>query len=256
MRYSLVALLMLLASTAHAGFTPDNRATFVTQFRTFTTSGTFTPPTTGYFDVYCIGGGGGGGGTANNYSGDGGGGGGGGQITYKRLFLGSPVVVRLGAGGARGSSSDGDGGNGGTTRISQSGVTLLEAYGGEFGTGNHPGTGGGHGGTYYSKGGNANQDGSSSYGPFCSTCTATYSVNYSTGGSYARATGYDGGGGGGGILIGGYMGIGGNGGRGSSGPDAASGSYGSGGGGAGYWTGGGATRQGGLGGTGFCIFIW
>jgi hypothetical protein len=118
----------------------------------FTTSGTWTRPSTGsYVIIECWGGGGGGG----RLSGNNGGGGGGGAYNrqiYLRSALSASESVIIGAGGA-GRTSNGNGGAGGTTSF---GGTICVAYGGGGGSGNSgSGCAGGGGGGMLGSGGNA-----------------------------------------------------------------------------------------------------
>ena len=139
---------------------------------TFTSSGTFTPATTGYASVLIVGGGGGGG---NSY---GGGGGAGGLVyfdaNYEPMLLtaGTAYTVTVGAGGA--------GINGGTQSIGNNGTNSsfnnVIAYGGGGGGGgggNKPANNGGCGG-------GGSQNGTSI---IAGTSTqATYSTAFYTGG--------------------------------------------------------------------------
>lgn len=89
--------------------------------QTFTSSGTYTLPTSPtpfYVKVTVVGGGGGGGGAANTSGGAGGGGGGGGgtSIAYvSGASLSSPVTVTIGGAGSAGVSGGAGAGAGGTT---------------------------------------------------------------------------------------------------------------------------------------------
>ena len=101
------------------------------KYITFDSSGTFTVPKTGNYDVLCCGGGGGGGGHnaygsswgKNNY---GGGGGGSGYINRNMVYLtaGASVSVTVGNGGSAGNEANGT--TGGTSSFG----TYLSASGG------------------------------------------------------------------------------------------------------------------------------
>jgi hypothetical protein len=119
--------------TAPAGFT--------IAVTTFTSSGTYTPPTTStlmYATVEVVGGGGGGGGT--DYAGAGGGGGGGyARRTLTAAQIGASQAVTVGGAGLAGASGGGTGGAGGP---SQFGAGSLVAANG--GSGGNPSTGAGY----------------------------------------------------------------------------------------------------------------
>lgn len=107
----------------------------------FTSSQTWTVPSTGTYTLIAIGGGGGSGSAGNVANG-----GGSGRMTATAgvaLTSGQSVVVTLGSGG--GSAGD----QGGTTSFVRSGTTLCSATGGDGGRGSatgHGGSGGGGGG--------------------------------------------------------------------------------------------------------------
>ncbi|HEY5540657.1 MAG TPA: YDG domain-containing protein [Coriobacteriia bacterium] len=217
---------------------------------TFTSSGTFTPPSGVTTADVLVGGGGGGGGT-NTGSNTGGGGGGGGQVQQVAsvgLSSGTPYTVIVGAGGSTSgapgvSSSFGDttadGGSGGTasatTPFGVGGPSGSGNAGGAANTVNFGGGGGGQGGTGVAGGTTGGAGGAA----------VTSAVSGSTL--------YYGGGGGGGANGGGKVGGAGSGtncgGAGGSNGAAAAGVPGSGGGG-----GGGAAKSAfGAGGSGIVI---
>lgn len=114
----------------------------------FTSSGTFTTPTSKIFKVTIVGGGAGGG-TGNNAQRAGNGGGGGGTAIkyYSGITAGTVCTVTIGAGGA-GASSGAlvQGSAGGTSSFTGTGITTLTANGGTGGTETFS-TSGGDGGT-------------------------------------------------------------------------------------------------------------
>jgi hypothetical protein len=104
----------------------------------FTTTTTWTAPTTGTYRLYAVGGGGGASPTFNgNFYGSGGGSGIYATTTVS-ITAGDVLTISIGGGG-------GGSGSGGTTTIVRSGVTLLSAAGGSPG-GNGVGGAGGSGG--------------------------------------------------------------------------------------------------------------
>jgi hypothetical protein len=239
--------------------------------QTFTSSGTFTVPTSVYsVQAFVVGGGGGGGGgyvwydgyAGGNYCGGGGGGGYTGYGTYA-VTPGQQIAITVGAGGTAGPG--GNGGNGGAGGASSFGSFLSKAGGNGGTTGSSGGSGGSGGGAgYYSTGNPGGQTGGQS-----GTAGGSDGSSGGTGGgngqgSTTRAFGessntlYSGGGGGGtnnNTRLAGGAGGGGNGGCGASGGGtglAGSANTGSGGGGA-YDSEG---LDGGAGGSGIVIVRW
>lgn len=121
---------------------------------TITSSGTWTCPATGQWQIELHGGGGGGGGGA--YTG-GGGGGGSGELYTVRITSGALLVISLGRGGVSGGTT-GDGGDGTPTNIS-GGLTLSceGGTGGRRGLYGTPGQGGAASGSLATPGGNGDQ---------------------------------------------------------------------------------------------------
>jgi hypothetical protein len=93
-------------------------------YHTFTSSGTFTPTTTGNFEILVVGGGGGGG---REIGGGGGGGAIEGSFSSQSLTPGS-YSVTVGPGGGGATSSSSTGGNGGSSSFA--GTTTITALGG------------------------------------------------------------------------------------------------------------------------------
>lgn len=100
----------------------------------FTSSGTFTVPSSGKFKVTIIGGGGGGGSPSGSNQLKSGGGGGATVIKwYTGVSVGTSCTVTIGSGGAAGTSGSA-GSPGGSSSFTGSGVTTLTANGGSGGT--------------------------------------------------------------------------------------------------------------------------
>lgn len=131
----------------------------------FTSSGTFTAPTTGTYTLKAVGGGGSSGGAGNQANG---GGSGYYATTTTTLNAGDTLTINIGAGGPTNTN------NGGNTTIVKGGTTLLTANGGSYGgnssnlgnggsgggaTADGAGTGGGKGGYSGSNGANATSGG-------------------------------------------------------------------------------------------------
>jgi hypothetical protein len=134
----------------------------------FTSSGTWTAPTTGTiqgYEVLCIGGGGGGGGgitTASGTANSGGGGGGGASyFDVRYATISSPQTITIGAGGTAGTAG-GSGGQGGTTTFG----SLLSCFGGGGGAVGQSAanSGGGGGAGNRASGGNTTGSGGGSAG--------------------------------------------------------------------------------------------
>lgn len=110
---------------------------------TFTSNGTYTPPSNLVcVQVECIGGGGGSGGCAATGAGQmaATGGGGGGSFAMGNISasaLGGPVAVTVGSGGVGGAAGANTGNNGGTTQFG----TFVQAGGGSGSPGNTAGAG-------------------------------------------------------------------------------------------------------------------
>lgn len=121
---------------------------------TITSSGTWTCPATGHWQIELHGGGGGGGGGA--YTG-GGGGGGSGELYTARIPSGALLIISIGSGGVSGGST-GDGGDGTPTNIS-GGLTLSceGGKGGRRGLYGTPGQGGAPSGSLATSGGDGDQ---------------------------------------------------------------------------------------------------
>jgi len=200
--------------------------------QTFTSSGTWTKPSSGSFAIIEVWGGGGSGGLYNS-SGAGGGGGGGGYnvLQIDLSSLGSTETVTIGAGGAAVSASNAGGNYGGNTTFG----SYLTGYGG----------GGGYASSYYAGGGggmrgrSGSYNGGAGYEPVTTTAWNTYGntmvqitagasavTNVNTGGRFSY---YGGGSGGAGSVSspgaggGSYYGGGGGGGSASSAASGGSG---------------------------------
>lgn len=106
----------------------NNLSSSQNRFQQFTSSGTFTAPITGWYDVQLNGAGGGSGGatSSNGFIAASSGGGAGQELTL-RIFLtaGQTVSVVVGTGGTAGAATPTNGGNGGASSITVSGTTFT-----------------------------------------------------------------------------------------------------------------------------------
>lgn len=192
----------------------------------FTSSGTFTTPssssTSTVYSYVCVGGGGGGGG-ANNSSACAGGGGSSGVSfgTFTGLAASASVTITVGTGGAGGVSSSSNGQSGGTSSIAATGITTITANGGSGAQSQAGATvgSGASGGT--ATGGTVNFTGGSGFnGVTAATSAGAGGSNlFGQGGAPAAAfiTGTGGGGRGAGGGGGGSLGVSATGGRGADG---------------------------------------